>query len=95
MLSKSKSPKLSHYDASGTARMVDVSPKQSTRRTATASAFVEGVVEDLGDEAKHHLDIGAQRLRSSKTKVTGANAICCACSRRICHRIFVRAEWSG
>ena len=41
MLSKSKSPKLSHYDASGTARMVDVSPKQSTRRTATASAFVE------------------------------------------------------
>jgi cyclic pyranopterin phosphate synthase len=39
---KSKSsPKLSHYDASGAARMVDVSAKQSTRRTATASAFVE------------------------------------------------------
>jgi cyclic pyranopterin phosphate synthase len=33
--------KLSHYDASGQARMVDVSAKQSTRRTATASAFVE------------------------------------------------------
>jgi len=42
MPSKSKSPqKLSHYDASGTARMVDVGAKQSTRRTATATAFVE------------------------------------------------------
>jgi cyclic pyranopterin monophosphate synthase len=39
---KSKSPqKLSHYDASGTARMVDVTAKQSTRRKATASAFIE------------------------------------------------------
>jgi cyclic pyranopterin phosphate synthase len=33
--------KLSHYDASGHARMVDVSAKQPTNRTATASAFVE------------------------------------------------------
>jgi len=43
MPSKTKSPQkqLSHYDASGAARMVDVSAKQSTRRTATASAFVE------------------------------------------------------
>jgi cyclic pyranopterin monophosphate synthase len=42
MLIKSKSPqKLSHYDASGTARMVDVTAKQFTRRTATASAFIE------------------------------------------------------
>jgi cyclic pyranopterin phosphate synthase len=41
-MSKSKSPqKLSHYDASGAARMVDVSAKQSTGRTATASAFIE------------------------------------------------------
>jgi cyclic pyranopterin phosphate synthase len=32
---------LSHFDASGLAGMVDVSGKQSTRRTATASAFVE------------------------------------------------------
>jgi cyclic pyranopterin phosphate synthase len=32
---------LSHFDASGQASMVDVSAKQSTRRTATASAFVE------------------------------------------------------
>src|SRR6201998_628001 len=38
---KQSNPKLSHYDASGQARMVDVSAKQSTRRTATASAFVE------------------------------------------------------
>jgi len=32
---------LSHYDASGQASMVDVGAKQPTRRTATASAFVE------------------------------------------------------
>jgi len=33
--------KLSHYDEAGKASMVDVSAKQATRRTATASAFVE------------------------------------------------------
>jgi cyclic pyranopterin phosphate synthase len=32
---------LSHFDASGQASMVDVSAKPSTRRAATASAFVE------------------------------------------------------
>src|SRR5579862_5633669 len=32
--------KLSHYDRRGRARMVDVSEKQDTRRTATAHAFV-------------------------------------------------------
>jgi cyclic pyranopterin phosphate synthase len=32
--------KLSHYDASGRARMVDVSGKSATRREAEASAFV-------------------------------------------------------
>jgi cyclic pyranopterin monophosphate synthase len=32
--------KLSHYDKSGRARMVDVSGKSPTRRTAEASAFV-------------------------------------------------------
>jgi cyclic pyranopterin phosphate synthase len=32
--------KLSHYDASGEARMVDVGGKQETRRTARAHAFV-------------------------------------------------------
>jgi cyclic pyranopterin phosphate synthase len=36
-----KPAKLSHYDAAGQARMVDVSAKKSTQRTATASAFVE------------------------------------------------------
>ncbi|HEY2470732.1 MAG TPA: cyclic pyranopterin monophosphate synthase MoaC [Terracidiphilus sp.] len=42
MSRQSKSPQsLSHYDAAGQARMVDVSAKQSTRRTATASAFVQ------------------------------------------------------
>ena len=34
-------PQLSHFDSSGQAAMVDVSAKQPTRRTATASAFVE------------------------------------------------------
>jgi cyclic pyranopterin phosphate synthase len=34
-------PQLSHFDESGNASMVDVSAKQPTRRTATASAFVE------------------------------------------------------
>ena len=32
---------LSHFDDAGQASMVDVSTKQATRRTATASAFVE------------------------------------------------------
>ena len=36
-----KPAKLSHFDAAGQARMVDVSVKQSTKRTAVASAFVE------------------------------------------------------
>ena len=34
-------PCLSHFDATGQAAMVDVSAKQATRRSATASAFVE------------------------------------------------------
>ena len=33
--------KLSHYDESGRARMVDVSAKSETRRTAAAHAFVK------------------------------------------------------
>ena len=33
--------KLSHYDDRGTARMVDVSDKSPTRRTARAHAFVK------------------------------------------------------
>jgi cyclic pyranopterin monophosphate synthase len=37
----SESPHLSHFDHEGQAGMVDVSAKQATRRTATASAFVE------------------------------------------------------
>jgi cyclic pyranopterin phosphate synthase len=37
---KPGSAQLSHFDASGQATMVDVGSKQSTRRTATASAFV-------------------------------------------------------
>jgi cyclic pyranopterin phosphate synthase len=36
-----ESPRLSHFDDAGQAAMVDVSAKQSTRRTATALAFVE------------------------------------------------------
>jgi cyclic pyranopterin phosphate synthase len=39
--------KLSHYDASGRARMVDVAAKQPTLRTATASAFLDLSAEVL------------------------------------------------
>ncbi|HYI94488.1 MAG TPA: cyclic pyranopterin monophosphate synthase MoaC [Bryobacteraceae bacterium] len=35
-----KPTKLSHYDKAGTARMVDVSPKSDSKRTARAHAFV-------------------------------------------------------
>jgi len=37
----SEKEKLSHFDEAGQASMVDVSAKQATRLTATASAFVE------------------------------------------------------
>jgi cyclic pyranopterin phosphate synthase len=37
----SRRQKLSHFDSSGHAKMVDISAKQPTLRTATASAFVE------------------------------------------------------
>jgi cyclic pyranopterin phosphate synthase len=39
--SSAASSRLSHYDSAGNARMVDVSAKPDTRRTATASAFIE------------------------------------------------------
>src|SRR5690242_9888458 len=47
--------KLSHYDKSGRARMVDVSAKAPTQREATASAFVAmkpGVVRALATNPK-------------------------------------------
>src|SRR6476659_8629579 len=44
---KSSPGKLSHYDAAGQARMVDVSGKAATRREAEASAFVEMSAEVL------------------------------------------------
>src|SRR6516225_11210916 len=40
-MSESEPKRLSHFDEAGQAGMVDVSGKQPTRRTATASAFVE------------------------------------------------------
>jgi cyclic pyranopterin phosphate synthase len=40
-MAESAPSRLSHYDEAGQASMVDVSGKQPTRRTATASAFVE------------------------------------------------------
>ena len=49
------SPALSHFDSAGNASMVDVGAKQPTRRTATASAFVElssAVVAALPDNPK-------------------------------------------
>ncbi|SPE17321.1 molybdopterin biosynthesis, protein C [Candidatus Sulfotelmatomonas gaucii] len=50
-----KLSKLSHFDSSGQAHMVDVSGKLATRRTATASAFVElpaAVLAALPDNPK-------------------------------------------
>jgi len=41
MTKPARPARLSHFDASGQASMVDMSGKQPTRRTATASAFVE------------------------------------------------------
>jgi cyclic pyranopterin phosphate synthase len=49
--------KLSHFDQAGNASMVDVSAKQPTRRTATASAFVElspAVMQALPQNPKGH-----------------------------------------
>lgn len=40
-MAKTTQAKLSHYDESGRASMVDVSQKQPARRTAVATAFVE------------------------------------------------------
>jgi cyclic pyranopterin phosphate synthase len=40
-MSDPSQPHLSHFNASGDATMVDVSAKQPSRRSATASAFVE------------------------------------------------------
>lgn len=40
-MAKAPQPRLSHYDPSGRAVMVDVGAKPPTRRTATASVFVE------------------------------------------------------
>ncbi len=47
--------KLSHYDTTGRAQMVDVSSKSETRRTATAQAFVRikpSVLKKLPDNPK-------------------------------------------
>jgi cyclic pyranopterin monophosphate synthase len=52
---ESKPSQLSHFDESGQAGMVDVSAKSTTRRTATASAFVElsaAVIAALPDNPK-------------------------------------------
>jgi cyclic pyranopterin phosphate synthase len=54
-MSESPQPKLSHFDEAGQAKMVDVSAKQATRRTATATAFVElsaAVIAALPDNPK-------------------------------------------
>jgi len=50
-----KSSKLSHYDKAGDARMVDVSAKTETKRTARAQAFVKmsaAVISELGNNPK-------------------------------------------
>jgi len=53
--SLNKKPKLSHYDKAGDARMVDVSSKSETKRTARAQAFVkmtDKVLLELGNNPK-------------------------------------------
>jgi cyclic pyranopterin phosphate synthase len=55
LMTESAPSQLSHFDASGHASMVDVSAKQPSRRTATASAFVElsaAVLAALPDNPK-------------------------------------------
>ena len=42
-------PKLTHFDEAGSARMVDVSAKSVTQRTARAQAFVKIRPEVLAD----------------------------------------------
>jgi cyclic pyranopterin phosphate synthase len=54
-MKKRDSAKLSHYDSAGEARMVDVSAKAETRRTAKAHAFVAmkpAVIRKLRDNPK-------------------------------------------
>jgi cyclic pyranopterin monophosphate synthase len=54
-MTESAPSQLSHFDASGQASLVDVSAKQPSRRTATASAFVElsaAVLAALPDNPK-------------------------------------------
>lgn len=46
-------PKLSHYDKEGRASMVDVSAKETTKRTAEASAFVKMSQEVIRALAKN------------------------------------------
>jgi cyclic pyranopterin phosphate synthase len=46
-MSEPATPQLSHFDSSGQAGMVNVSAKTTTRRSATASAFVELSAEVL------------------------------------------------
>jgi cyclic pyranopterin phosphate synthase len=46
-MTDSAKPRLSHFDNGGNASMVDVGAKQATRRTATASAYVELSAEVL------------------------------------------------
>jgi cyclic pyranopterin monophosphate synthase len=46
-VSKRKKMKMSHYDAEGRVRMVDVTAKASTRRTAAAHAFVRMQAETV------------------------------------------------
>jgi cyclic pyranopterin phosphate synthase len=55
MKTKLGTKRLSHYDAAGSARMVDVASKQDTRRTARAHAFVKikpSVLRKLPDNPK-------------------------------------------
>ena len=77
--------KLSHYDSAGSARMVDVSAKQETRRTARAHAFVRiapAVLRKLPRESQrqsardraHRRDRGRQTHQRPDSALPSADA---------------------
>ena len=59
--------KLSHYDSAGSPRMVDVSAKKETRRTARAQAFVR-----IAPEVLQKLPLGQWAQHEEMTRSAGA-----------------------
>ena len=78
-LSHPARPKLSHFSKSGQAAMVDVGAKHPTRRTATASAFIElsaAVLAALPSNPKGDpLEVAPERLDCGSMEI--APSCCC------------------